>query len=57
MGHDPYGMGIEVTMTEALHSIAAWVIDHWPGLFIPLILLCGAAMVYTATVWALRRLR
>jgi len=44
-------------MTETLRSIASWATDNWPGLLIPLILFCGAGMVRTATVWAIRRLR
>jgi hypothetical protein len=44
-------------MTDTLHSLAAWAIDHWPGFLVPIVLLCGAAMVRTATVWAVRRLR
>ena len=44
-------------MTETLRSIASWATDNWPGLLIPLILFGGAAMVRTATVWAIRRIR
>ena len=54
LGRDYHGMEI---MTGILRSIASWVTEHWPGLLIPLILLCGAAMVRTATIWAIRRTR
>jgi hypothetical protein len=42
-------------MTEALQSLTARAIDHWPGILVPIVLLGFIGMVWTATVWAFRR--
>ena len=44
-------------MTETLQSLTSWAIDHWPGILVSIILLGFIGMVWTATVWVLRRIR
>ena len=39
-----------------LHSLAIWTLAYWPWLILPL-WVCLSALVWTATVWALRRTR
>ena len=38
-------------------AIEAWAIDHWLWILLAAVGLGGAAMVRSATAWALRRVR
>jgi hypothetical protein len=49
-----WGMGLR-DMVDTLWPYATWIVDHWPGVLVPVVLLCGAAMVRTATVLARKR--
>ena len=44
-------------MIETLQSLTAWAIDRWPSILVPIVLLGFIGMVWTATVWTLRRKR
>jgi hypothetical protein len=45
-------------MPQDLQEIAAWAVANWPWLLVPaIVLIGGAAMVYTATVWKFRRIK